>query len=1188
MVRNKYDLQKQQLSIAHEKTRVGKYKTLFTTAQINTPSMPSSTAPRHGTGGASAAVVPGSSSSSSSQKNRKRPFSMLVEDLLSDVTEFVDEAIGTHRAWVDVKKQEIYDVLQAAEQNKTPIQKNHKWGFFVESEGRIGDIVEHHIDVLRTHMEDGVRARKQAKRARPQPAQPSSSQPATKTSAAIDVRGPPPSKKPQEMKQQDGIMEDERQSGESYHSTRSWSTSKGPRVVQDHQSKLKPTAGVPSSTSGGAAGNSKSAVASSKPSNFEPAPIAKVTATAVTVAGAGGSSNIKSGKEVTAAPQNNSSKYQFLKSTKTTTENNSAASSGVGVAPGVQKPTAGSSSSSSSSSSKPAASRSSFGGSSKNHKPPDAKSSSSGSKKEEEKAESFAASAALAAGSTTNKVIAMAGVFGKVGTAGAPTRFSQSGNKQEPVPQLAFQPVLRRSVNRVSQEIGEHNPVAKSPPKPRQLAAAKVAQLLSSKSKLDKTHDSDALVRALSEGYYNSKRKSDVDMDALFEDTTDVFAGANSAAKPAGADESMPPPALPAKASADDENVPAKAPLVVPESADLKVKNEEPLPQPRRSVAALSEMFKADKKKIDNLSGSGSGKEKEGKVEVAPAAHAVEKEVVQENKPKNSTEKSSSSSSSSRAENKERKPDENSSASGKNAATGGGSNSKKKEEEAVDPDQAVSGNLRDKKVSTDKRSQKDKSSEKEPPRKSAFGGGAARVVAAAQQDEELEQSSQKIDELILNKGEDDGKKEQQNAEDGVDESRNDKKIMADSLQKIDHDDAFMDTGLLFRDSAVEKPPQPDADITAALPRELHFEATDKIPLVGEAGSSTGKKSDDPDMVFAPYPSVSVAPSNSLFSSHSLFSNQGSNLFKSDDGGKRKSSLVLPKLMGSGPPVEPAGTADEGGNKVSKQDNMEADRKKMPPPGGVLGAAAAGGKVPAVVPGSTVSNQSNHSWFGNPIVLDPVEIQKFSPADYFSVGCASSDAAYFTAGSAASSSPESTPKDIVGGLLVQPDGQPPEPPSRLPQSTPPGGMRSAQTEPDARLPTDAARVRREAERKRLESLRTQRQAIRHLKRQEDNYELSDKCSTDEESPDRRDKRVPDWCRNWPEKVQQQGLFDPDTIFGGRVANPDLGRIFGPEVRSKKKRRGSSENWEKDRLTKREVDAYKKRTNQLRPWVIQEEE
>jgi len=132
---------------------------------------------------------------------------------------------------------------------------------------------------------------------------------------------------------------------------------------------------------------------------------------------------------------------------------------------------------------------------------------------------------------------------------------------------------------------------------------------------------------------------------------------------------------------------------------------------------------------------------------------------------------------------------------------------------------------------------------------------------------------------------------------------------------------------------------------------------------------------------------------------------------------------------------------------------------------------------------------------------------------------------------------------------------------------------------------AARLRREQERKRLDALKSRRHAIRHLKKAEDNYELSEKCSTDEDSPDRSGKKIPDWCRNWPEKVSAQNLFDPDSIFGGKVANPDLNRIFGPDVRSKKKRRGSSENWEKDRLTKREVDAYKKRTNQLKEWPLE---
>merc|ERR1712085_206099 len=81
--------------------------------------------------------------------------------------------------------------------------------------------------------------------------------------------------------------------------------------------------------------------------------------------------------------------------------------------------------------------------------------------------------------------------------------------------------------------------------------------------------------------------------------------------------------------------------------------------------------------------------------------------------------------------------------------------------------------------------------------------------------------------------------------------------------------------------------------------------------------------------------------------------------------------------------------------------------------------------------------------------------------------------------------------------------------------------------------------------RFQCLAERRKAIRHLKRPEDNYDLSDKCSTDEESPDRSLKTIPMWCKNWHEAVMEQTAYDPDSIFGTKIPNPDLVRIFGRE-------------------------------------------
>ncbi|CAD7971865.1 unnamed protein product [Amoebophrya sp. A120] len=104
-------------------------------------------------------------------------------------------------------------------------------------------------------------------------------------------------------------------------------------------------------------------------------------------------------------------------------------------------------------------------------------------------------------------------------------------------------------------------------------------------------------------------------------------------------------------------------------------------------------------------------------------------------------------------------------------------------------------------------------------------------------------------------------------------------------------------------------------------------------------------------------------------------------------------------------------------------------------------------------------------------------------------------------------------------------------------------------------------------------------IRGSKRDEDNYEVSERASSDgeedsDESPDRSHKRIPKWCDDWLPRVLEQSRYDPDTIFGTDVVNPDLATIFGADnVPVKRRRRGSSLNWDADRLTPGEVSRYK---------------
>jgi hypothetical protein len=104
-----------------------------------------------------------------------------------------------------------------------------------------------------------------------------------------------------------------------------------------------------------------------------------------------------------------------------------------------------------------------------------------------------------------------------------------------------------------------------------------------------------------------------------------------------------------------------------------------------------------------------------------------------------------------------------------------------------------------------------------------------------------------------------------------------------------------------------------------------------------------------------------------------------------------------------------------------------------------------------------------------------------------------------------------------------------------------------------------------------------------KKEEDNYEISDKDENSDENCDedidRSHKRVPSWCDNYLELLAAQSSIDPDTIFGSKVPAPDLNTIFGRPGR----KRGSSMHWHKDRLKSTEISEYKQKMGQTASWT-----
>lgn len=111
-----------------------------------------------------------------------------------------------------------------------------------------------------------------------------------------------------------------------------------------------------------------------------------------------------------------------------------------------------------------------------------------------------------------------------------------------------------------------------------------------------------------------------------------------------------------------------------------------------------------------------------------------------------------------------------------------------------------------------------------------------------------------------------------------------------------------------------------------------------------------------------------------------------------------------------------------------------------------------------------------------------------------------------------------------------------------------------------------------------------------KRCEDNYDISDyeeDAKGKRIEPNRKGKRVPSWSLKYKELAKTQADVDPESIFGSKVPRCDLDLIFPDSLYTEligwvpvKRARGDSGYWFKDRVTRTESAAYKRRTGQTR--------
>jgi len=114
-----------------------------------------------------------------------------------------------------------------------------------------------------------------------------------------------------------------------------------------------------------------------------------------------------------------------------------------------------------------------------------------------------------------------------------------------------------------------------------------------------------------------------------------------------------------------------------------------------------------------------------------------------------------------------------------------------------------------------------------------------------------------------------------------------------------------------------------------------------------------------------------------------------------------------------------------------------------------------------------------------------------------------------------------------------------------------------------------------------------------KNPEENYAISE-YGGDSEGEDaaerdkiRQAKPIPAWCEGYFSCIQKQAAIDPDTIFG-KVPRCVMEDVFPESIyvqmgkKRPARRRGSSGDWRRDRLTRSEIRTYKQRMGQKRSW------
>jgi len=128
---------------------------------------------------------------------------------------------------------------------------------------------------------------------------------------------------------------------------------------------------------------------------------------------------------------------------------------------------------------------------------------------------------------------------------------------------------------------------------------------------------------------------------------------------------------------------------------------------------------------------------------------------------------------------------------------------------------------------------------------------------------------------------------------------------------------------------------------------------------------------------------------------------------------------------------------------------------------------------------------------------------------------------------------------------------------------------------------------------LEPFRLLREKPLPKKVLEDNYEISDKEDTDDECEEeqerlRASKVVPAWSADYKQALAAQDGIDPDSIFSSRVPFCDSDAIFPDDLyrqyrqKPPRRKRGSSCQWHKDRLSASEIARYRAKMGQQKRW------